>query len=254
MKSFRADAVLALGAVLTLAGTAQAQHPLVPTGEVEVLAPTHGDWGTTNTIIVTYEASDLEVLFGTYGGYDAATGARHCGGVNCAWMAGIQLPAGAIMNSAELDACDTSATEQVSFTVFKNVKGGGAATSVSGLGGTGTVATPGCATFVQNFTAPETVNNLTNNYFLAVYSGSASDTSFKAVRVSYRLQVSAAPATATFPNDVPTSHPFFRFVEAMAASGLTGGCSAGSFCPDSPVTRGQLSVFLASALGLHFPN
>ena len=46
-------------------------------------------------------------------------------------------------------------------------------------------------------------------------------------RVYYRLQVSPAPAVATFPNDVPTSHPFFRFVEAMAASGLTGGCGPG---------------------------
>ena len=47
---------------------------------------------------------------------------------------------------------------------------------------------------------------------------------------------------------------FFRFVEAMAASGLTGGCAPGSFCPDQPVTRGQMSVFLSLALGLHFPN
>ena len=74
------------------------------------------------------------------------------------------------------------------------------------------------------------------------------------LEISYRLQVSPAPATATFPNDVPTTHPFFRFVEAMAASGLTGGCAAGSFCPNDPVTRGQMSVFLSVALGLHFPN
>ena len=66
--------------------------------------------------------------------------------------------------------------------------------------------------------------------------------------------MSPAPGVATFPIDVPTNHPFFRFVEAMAASGLTGGCGPGQFCPDSPVTRGQMSVFLASALGLHFPN
>lgn len=70
------------------------------------------------------------------------------------------------------------------------------------------------------------------------------------MRVRYRLQVSPAPATATFPNDVPTTHPFFRFVEALAASGLTGGCGPGSFCPDQPVTRGQMAVFLAAALGL----
>ena len=70
----------------------------------------------------------------------------------------------------------------------------------------------------------------------------------------YRLQVSPAPATATFPNDVPTSHPFFRFVEALAAAGITGGCGTGSYCPDAPVTRGQMAVFIANALGLHFAN
>jgi hypothetical protein len=77
---------------------------------------------------------------------------------------------------------------------------------------------------------------------------------FKAVELRWNRVVSPAPGVATFPNDVPTSHPLFRFVEAMAASGLTGGCSGGSFCPNDPVTRGQMSVFLAVALGLHFPN
>ena len=77
---------------------------------------------------------------------------------------------------------------------------------------------------------------------------------FKAVEIQYRRVVSAAPAVATFPNDVPTSHPMFRFVEALAASGITGGCGADSFCPDEAVTRGQMAVFLAAALGLHFPN
>ena len=72
-------------------------------------------------------------------------------------------------------------------------------------------------------------------------------------RVAYRLRVSPTPATATF-TDVPVGHPFHRFVEALAAAGITGGCSAGLFCPDSPLTRGQMSVFLATALGLHFPN
>jgi hypothetical protein len=48
------------------------------------------------------------------------------------------------------------------------------------------------------------------------------------VRVYYQLQVSPAPAVATF-NDVPTGHPFFRFVEALAASGITAGCGGGNY-------------------------
>jgi hypothetical protein len=85
-------------------------------------------------------------------------------------------------------------------------------------------------------------------------TGGTIATRFQAVRLVYRLQVSPAPATATFPNDVPTTHPFFRFVQALAAAGITGGCSAGSYCPNSPVTRGEMAVFLATALGLHFAN
>jgi S-layer family protein len=253
MKSVRAGAVLATGVVLVLAGTAQAQDALVPTGDVEVLEPSR-NWGTTANTIVTHEASDFEIFIGMFGGA-TPNGARFCGGsANCGWLAGIQLPAGAILTSVELDACDTDVIDQVQVAVFRSAKGGGAVTGLAPFGGTGGPTTPGCAVFVRPLTAPETIDNLTNNYILDVISGRTDTTSFKAVRVNYRLQVSAAPATATFPNDVPTTHPFFRFVEAMAASGLTGGCGAGSFCPDTAVTRGQLAVFLASALGLHFPN
>ena len=78
-------------------------------------------------------------------------------------------------------------------------------------------------------------------------------TRFQAVRIIYRLQVSPAPATATF-NDVPTTSGQFRFVEALVAAGITSGCGAGNYCPNDPVTRGQMAVFLSVALGLHFPN
>ncbi|HEY7862087.1 MAG TPA: S-layer homology domain-containing protein [Thermoanaerobaculia bacterium] len=36
------------------------------------------------------------------------------------------------------------------------------------------------------------------------------------------------------------------------ASGITAGCAPGSFCPNAPITRGEMAVFLAAALGLHF--
>jgi hypothetical protein len=54
-------------------------------------------------------------------------------------------------------------------------------------------------------------------------------------QVSWTRQVSPAPATATF-NDVPTNHLFFQFVEALAKSGITAGCSANPplYCPDAP--------------------
>ena len=55
-------------------------------------------------------------------------------------------------------------------------------------------------------------------------------------------------------NDMPVGHPLRDFVEALAGSGITGGCGGGNYCPDAPLTRGQMAVFLAVALGLHWPN
>jgi hypothetical protein len=65
-------------------------------------------------------------------------------------------------------------------------------------------------------------------------------------------QVSPPPATASF-GDVPLDHPLSQFVEALAKSGITGGCGGGNFCPDNPLTRGQMAVFLAKGLGLSWP-
>ncbi len=69
----------------------------------------------------------------------------------------------------------------------------------------------------------------------------------------WRRQVSPAPATSTF-NDVPASDFGFQYVEALVASGITGGCGGGNYCPDNPVTRRQMAIFIAKALGLHRPD
>lgn len=45
-------------------------------------------------------------------------------------------------------------------------------------------------------------------------------------------------------SDVPSSHRFFADIEALAASGVTGGCGGGRYCPDGLVTRGQMAAFL----------
>jgi len=66
-------------------------------------------------------------------------------------------------------------------------------------------------------------------------------------------RISPAPAVATF-DDVPTTHPFFPFIEALVRAGITTGCddSPPLFCPDGVVTRKQLAKFLSTALGLHW--
>jgi len=52
-----------------------------------------------------------------------------------------------------------------------------------------------------------------------------------------------AQSTQTF-NDVPSNYWAFSFIEELAARGITSGCGGGSFCPESPITRAQMAVFL----------
>jgi len=50
------------------------------------------------------------------------------------------------------------------------------------------------------------------------------------------------PCTGLFP-DVPCTHQFAAWIEELFAEGITAGCGTG-FCPDLPVTRAQMAVFL----------
>lgn len=98
----------------------------------------------------------------------------------------------------------------------------------------------------------ETIQNGNNMYVFRVGLSAANiNNGFMGVRLYWRRQISPAPATATF-NDVGTGHWAFKQIEALAASGITVGCGAGNFCPNVAVTRAQMAVFLARALGLHW--
>jgi hypothetical protein len=83
------------------------------------------------------------------------------------------------------------------------------------------------------------------------YGDVSSLLTFFGATIRWRRTISPAPSTATF-IDVPTNHLFFQHIEALAASGITAGCGADLYCPDAPVTRGEVAVFLSKALGLHW--
>lgn len=178
------------------------------------------------------------------------------------WWQGVSLPNGAIIDTVELEACDTSATGQIIFGMAAGDSPGGPSANVTSIGTTGLFETPGCAFFTVEPTAPPLVVDNRNHYYLLFlnfvgdFTGAASG---HAVRVFYRLQVSPAPAVATF-NDVPTSDFGFQFVEAFGAAGITVGCTDNPpfpppvYCPDRAVTRREIAIFFAKALGLHFPD
>lgn len=83
--------------------------------------------------------------------------------------------------------------------------------------------------------------------------GTDTSLAFASVEITWHRQVSPPPATPTFA-DVPATDGAWPPIEALAASGITAGCATGSFCPDSTLTRRQMAVFLAKALGLQWAN
>jgi len=71
------------------------------------------------------------------------------------------------------------------------------------------------------------------------------------VQILWHRQVSPPPDAPTYA-DVPPGSAGYDEIESLAASGITAGCRAGAYCPDATLTRRQMAVFMAKALGLHW--
>lgn len=170
-----------------------------------------------------------------------------------AFVAAVHLPQGAAIQSIEIEGCDASSSGSLTGSFFSTPTPAGTPVDLADFD-TGVANTPGCGVFPTAVSPPVTVDNQHNTYFFQLSNSPGDATTFyTAARVYYRLQVSAPPLTADF-QDVPTSHPFFAFVEALYKAGITAGCGGGNYCPDAPLSRGQAAVLLSTALGLYWPN
>ncbi len=58
------------------------------------------------------------------------------------------------------------------------------------------------------------------------------------------------PSTGTVFTDVPASHWAGGFIEQLSREGVTGGCGAGLYCPESAVRRDQMAAFLVKGFRL----
>jgi len=54
--------------------------------------------------------------------------------------------------------------------------------------------------------------------------------------------------------DVHVTDSFCGYIERLTADGISAGCSADKFCPNDPVTRGQMAVFIEAAIGAASPS
>jgi hypothetical protein len=55
-------------------------------------------------------------------------------------------------------------------------------------------------------------------------------------------------------SDVPRSQIFYKKIETMLHHGITSGCSATEYCPETAVPRDQMAIFIAKGIAGGGPN
>jgi S-layer homology domain len=168
-------------------------------------------------------------------------------GYDLQYYATLDLPAGAVIDLIGVSTA-TDADAIMGFGLWKRNRDG-SKELLSGF----SFPAHGWAT---DYAAPAILidSHLDREYLLEVEQAPSPNFEyFGWVEIWWHRSVSPPPASPTF-GDVPTTDLGYSYVEAMAASKITGGCGGGNFCPDANLTRRQMAIFLAKALGLHWPN
>jgi hypothetical protein len=210
------------------------------------------DWGTSSIDYYSLHAFEFAPIDSSTT-YSFNSWMTFITGGYAAIVAGVHLPTGAKVLNMFAAVCDESAGDDIIVRLWRCPSSLFTDPCVAPVVMFST-AVDGCAWMGNSAPFPLTIDNDQFTYFVE-FNGYTGDSTHRldSVRFAYQLQVSPPPATATF-GDVPTGHMFFQYVEALAASGITAGCGGGDYCPDQPVTRGQMAVFLSKALGLHWTS
>ena len=184
--------------------------------------PRRALWGTDASVRTIHALAFQAIQSTTTFTYDASSAQRYrTGGFPFFQAALSDLPAGAELLGLEMEACDRSDSAEATVILFRHPSPEGV-NIIVGRVGTGAGSSFGCGFYGHpaNLPAGNFVDNGNNSYTLRIGLGSTDfSTSIGAVRVFYRLRISPAPTTYVTFTDVPPSHPFFRSVEALAASG-----------------------------------
>ena len=236
--------VAALLATLASAVAAQVDTVSTPLRTSRVDPKEFGVQDQTRTVITALAFSpscaNCRGISGSLGVFCTITDGMH-------YYAALDLPAGAVIDSIGLNS-NTDTDQVFGFALYQRNRLG-QLTPLAGF------SAPGHPNWDTDFIGPLGIQipDHVDAFILDVEQGPSPHFQFFGwVEIWWHRTVSPAPATASF-NDVPTNHPFFQFIEALHASGITGGCGNGNYCPDTPLTRGQMAVFLAKGLGLEWP-
>ena len=243
-------------------GLSVAAMLLAASGNAQVLSSTTGApeaFGTQDYTVTMVSATSFVPADGNQGSHTSGSLGRF-GDTNVEehFYATLEIPAGVFIDYIGLNNLNDGTPGVMSVQLWSRADIGGGPVSLASVSSTAHTnwQTDKNPTPLGAFSPGHYVNG--NWWVLILDVGIASSPNlqfFGWVEVWWRRIVSYPPAVASF-NDVPTNHPFFQYIEALKASGITGGCNTNPplYCPDNPVTRGQMAVFLAKALGLHWPH
>ena len=170
----------------------------------------------------------------------------HIGGPG-RFIAPIRLPSGALLGLAGLFGYDTS-SYNVDFQIVRRRFNASSQT----LGDCDKDSTGASGTFQLGCVPNTIIANAIFTYDIIVDLDTAdSSQRFWGVALIWARQVrTGLPNPFDDIGGLPAR--FQNAIKALAASGITQGCDANSYCPSNNVTRGQMAVFLAEALGLHW--
>ncbi len=70
------------------------------------------------------------------------------------------------------------------------------------------------------------------------------------LKSKYGLAYTPPAASGTMFADIPDTYWAAAWVEQLAREGITSGCGGGNYCPDAPVNRAQMAIFLVTTFDL----
>ena len=196
---------------------------------------------TTGTCNITLTTAGARTLTATYAGDtnfagSASTGTSHT--VNKASTT-------TTITGNSPDPSVAGGAVKVDFTV---TSGGG--TPTGNVTVTDSASSASCTATVTTGTCNITLTTAGARTLTATYAG---DTNFAGSASTGTSHTVTLVSSATF-DDVSLSYWAWSYIQTLYSSGITGGCSTSPllYCPEDPVTRAQMAVFLEK--GLHYPN
>jgi len=105
------------------------------------------------------------------------------------------------------------------------------------------------ASFIEQLAADGITAGCGNNNYCPNAEVTRDQMAVFLLRAKHGAAYQPPPTTGVF-TDVPPSKFAAAWIEQLAAEGITAGCGGGNYCPESPVTREQMAVFLVRTFEL----